>query len=124
MEKPAPGLGQWLQERCYQEHLSLRQASAKSGLSHATISGVINGTSPSPETVRKLTRAFSANGQRENLALEDELLQLAGYRTPRAEPGEPNLALARLMDRLSQFSEAQLRVMVNFADFLAGMGKK
>ena len=123
MGKASPGLGQWLQERCCQEHLSLRQAAAKSGLSHATIDGVINGTSPSPETVRKLARAFG-NGQRENLALEDELLQLAGYRTPRAEPDGTNMALAQLMDRLTQFSQSQLRMIVSFADFLAGMEYK
>ena len=33
-------LSQWLKERCQREHLSLRQAAARAGVSHATIAGI------------------------------------------------------------------------------------
>jgi len=56
-----PGLGKgvagWLEERCQKEGLSLRQAAVRTGLSHATISDIIKGKSPSPVTLRKLAGA-------------------------------------------------------------------
>lgn len=72
-------LGQWLKEKCKAEHLSFRQMATKVGVSRQTICGLINGTSPSIETIKKLARSFSGNGTL-RLALEDHLFALAGYR--------------------------------------------
>lgn len=77
MEKQGT-LSQWLAERCKRERLSLRQAAAKTGLSHATIQDIIKGGHPNPETVRKLAQAFGGDGKRQ---LEDYLLVLAGHRS-------------------------------------------
>jgi len=78
-------LGNWLEEKCQSEHLSSREAAARTGLSHATIRDIIKGNDPLPETIRKLARAFSADGI--SSALEDYLLILAGYRTkPEKQP--------------------------------------
>jgi len=52
--KEQSSLGQWLGEKCHREHLSLRQAAARTRLSHATIRDVIKGSQPFPETIRKL----------------------------------------------------------------------
>jgi len=91
-------LDQWLKERCKAEHLSLRQAGVKTGLSHATIGDIINGSHPIPGTIMKLARGFSDDSDGEQrLALEDKLLGLAGCRTPRPEK-EPNELLSQLMD--------------------------
>jgi len=114
-------LGQWLEERCREEKLSLRDAAAKSGLSHATISDLMRGSQASAETIRKLAAAFSGDGHHQR-ALEDKLLILAGYRSePLEELSEP---MARLVDRLSGFSESQIRIMGRFADFIDEMEKK
>jgi len=118
MEQPAKGaISKWLEEKCKQEHLSLRQAADKTGLSHATIGDIIAGAKASPETIRKLARAFGGNGKR-GLALEDKLLVFAGHRSghPGEELTEP---MARLLDKLSQFNEPQLRLMEHFADFIS-----
>ncbi len=123
MEVQTKGLGQWLNERCKAEHLSLRQAAAKSGLSHATIADIMKGTSPSPETIRKLALAFGENGN-ERLALEDSLLILAGYRTERPEGEDLSQPLARLMDMVANFNEPQLKLMARFAEFLTEMEKE
>ncbi len=119
-ETTPDAIGKWLQERCQKESLSLRQAAAKTGLSHGTIAQVMNGTNPSVETIRKLACAFGGNGQRRSV-LEDKLLGLAGYRSRRPEGEEPSESMARLLDKLSQFSEPQLKIMARFADFLTGM---
>ncbi|MBA7695669.1 hypothetical protein ES703_104301 [subsurface metagenome] len=123
MEQPhTEGLSNWLREKCEKQGLSLRQAAAKAGLSHTTIAVVINGGNASPTTVRKLAQGFGGNGER-RLVIEDRLLVLAGYRTQRTkeELSEP---LARLLDKLGQFSEPQLKVMTRFADFLAETEEK
>jgi len=112
------GLGSWLVERCQKEGLSLRQAAAKTGLSHATIDDIRKGGRASAETIRKLTQAFGGDG-REMLALEDKLLILSGYRSERPEGEDLSEPMARLLDRLSGFSEPQLRIMERFAEFLA-----
>ena len=117
------GLGQWLEARCREERLSLRQAATKTGLSHATIAGIKNGVQPSAETIKKLAEAFSGNGQ-ERLALEDSLLVLAGYRIERPEGVELSQPVSRLLDKLAQFSEPQLKIMERFADFIAQMEQK
>jgi len=110
-------LGQWLAERCEREHLSLRKAGAKTGLSGAAIGDIIRGSRPLPETIRKLAKAFGGDGTNERLALEDRLLILADYRTSR--PGEEvSQQLAQLMDKGEQLNEPQLKMMVRFADFL------
>ncbi|GAI67932.1 unnamed protein product, partial [marine sediment metagenome] len=56
-------------------------------------------------------------------ALEDKLLCLAGYRTERVEEAlsEP---LARLLDKLGEFSHSQLVIVEQFADFISKTGGK
>ena len=112
-------LGEWLRQRCKQEGLSLRQAARKSSLSHSTIAQIIDGSSASLDTIKKLAHAFGGNG-RQGLVLEDKLLILAGYRTQR--PGEElSEPLAQVLDKISSFSEPQLKIMLRFADFLSEM---
>lgn len=111
-------VGQWLRDRCKKEGWSLREAAANTGLSHATIGDIMKGGQPSAESIRKLAAAFGGNGDHQKCAVEDELLTLAGYRTERAE-GQLSESMGRLMDRLSAFSESQLKVIGRFADFLA-----
>ena len=116
-------LGKWLEETCKQERLSLRQAASKTGLSHATIDDIIKGGGASAETIRKLAQAFGGDG-REMLALEDKLLILSGYRSERPEGEDLSEPMARLLDRLSGFSEPQLKMVERFAEFLAEMRVK
>jgi len=108
-------VGRWLQQRCQSEHLSLRQAAARIGLSHATVGDIIRGGHPSPQSITKLAQAFS-DGTNQRLALEDRLLVLAGYRTP--PPERVSEALAQVIDKVGEFSEPQLKMMVSFANFL------
>lgn len=116
-------LGSWLEEKCKSEGLSLRQAAAKTGLSHSTIADIRKGNSNvSGETIKKLARYFGGDGTR-RLVLEDQLLVLAGYRTERSED-ELSEPMARLMDTLSQFSKQQLKIMACFGEFLAEMEKR
>jgi transcriptional regulator with XRE-family HTH domain len=122
-DKPT-GLGEWLSQICRKQGLSLRQTAEKTGLSHTTIRDIMNGTRPSPESIRKLAQAFGGDGAQQKLALEDYLLVLAGSRTPRPDGQELSQPLARLIDRLSQFSEPQLKIIGRFADFLVEMEKK
>ena len=118
------GLSQWLKDRCTAEGLSTRQAAARTGLSHATISDIINGASlPSPETIKRLAKAFGEDGN-ERLALEDSLLILAGYRTQRPDGEDISQPLARLMDKVANFSEPQLKLMARFAEYLADLEKE
>jgi len=117
------GLSQWLKDRCQKEGLSTRQAAARTGLSHATISDIINGASlPSPETIKRLAKAFGEDGN-ERMALEDSLLILAGYRTQRPDGEDLSQPLARLMDKVANFSEPQLKLMARFAEYLADLEK-
>ncbi|MBA7608596.1 hypothetical protein ES703_15775 [subsurface metagenome] len=113
-------LSQWLKNRCHREHLSLRQAAARTGLSHQTLAAIIKGGHPLPETIRKLANAFGGNG---SIALEDHLLALAGYRTERSGE-ELSKSMAQLMDKAEQLNEPQLEVMVRFADFLMEIENK
>jgi len=115
MEKQT--VGQWLKEKCKKEKLSLRQAAGKTGLSHSTIGDIINGVQPSAGTIKKLAGAFGGDGINERLVLEDKLLVLAGYRTPRSEE-EFNELLAQLIDKGRQLNQPQLKMMAHFADFL------
>jgi len=109
-------LSQWLADKCIKEHLSLRQAAAKTGLSHTTIDYILKRGSASPETIRKLAKAFAV-GTKERLALEAHLLVLASYRTahPEEELDEP---LAHLIDKVREFNQPQFKMMGRFADFL------
>jgi len=116
------GLGGWLKEKCQQEKLSLRQAAARTGLSHGTVEGIIKGASPSPQTIRKLVEAF-ARSENERLALEDHLLMLAGYRTQRASVKELPQPVARLLDLVAQFNDKKLKLVVDFAELLTQVGK-
>ena len=116
-------LGSWLEEKCKSERLSLRQAAAKTGLSHSTLANIRKGNSNvSGETIKKLARYFGGDGTR-RLVLEDRLLVLAGYRTERPED-ELNEPMARLMDTVSQFSKQQLKIMACFGEFLAEIEKR
>lgn len=78
-------VAQWLEERCQREHLSNRQAAAMTGLNRTTIAHIRKGGCPYPETIRKLTQGFGGDDSYQELALEEHLLTLAGYRTPRPE---------------------------------------
>ncbi|GAI83472.1 unnamed protein product [marine sediment metagenome] len=53
----------------------------------------------------------------QGLALEDELLILAGYRTERPG-GELSESMAELMDKARLLNDPQLKIMSHFADFL------
>lgn len=117
------GLGQWLEERCREEKLSLRQAATKTGLSHSTIADIIKGVRPSAETIRKLAEAFGGDGHR-SLVLEDKLLTLSGYRRQRPEADGLSEPLSRLLDKISEFSEPELQIMEYFADFISKTGRK
>ena len=117
--KDKDSLGRWLQGRCKSEHLSLREAGAKTGLSHSTIRDIIKGTRPLLETIEKLAGGFGGDG---STALEDHLLLLVGYRTQ--QPDEPSWSLVELMDKVKGFSEPQLSMMNEFADFLAEIEKE
>ena len=117
-------LSQWLADKCKREHLTLRQAAAKTGLSHNTIYQILNGGGAFPETIRKLAQAFGGNGINQRLALEDHLLVLAGYRTQRPRGEEPSELLAQLIDKMKQFNEPQLKTMGCFADFLTEIEEK
>lgn len=122
MTQEATDLATWLTETCEKERLSLREAAAKTGLSHGTIRDLKNGVCPSTGSIKKLAEGFSEDIH-ERLSLEDHLLILAGHRTPR--PGqELSRHLARLIDRLSYFDEAQLQMMVRFAEYLTGTDKE
>lgn len=117
------GLSRWLKERCQNDRLSLRQAGEKAGLSHSTVYAIIKGGHASAETVTKLAHAFARDGNRK-IALEDELLTLAGYRTKQEHISQP---LAELLDIVNHFSEPQLRVVSAFATYLTEVnqhGKK
>jgi len=116
-EQNPGGLKEWLEERCQSEHLSLRKAGQKTGLSHATIADIKKGSRPSVDTIRKLAEAFGGDGHRQRLVVEDQLLALCGYRSERPEEktSEP---VARLLDKLTRFSEPQLRLMERFAEFI------
>jgi len=115
-------LGQWLKGKCEKEHLSLRQVATKVGVSHQTIAGLIDGKKALPTTIKKLAHGFGGDGKR-RLALEDHLLVLAGYRTPRPREklSEP---LAQLIDKEKQLNEPQLKMMGHFADFLIEIEEK
>uniref|UniRef100_A0A6H1Z7J5 Putative DNA binding, helix-turn-helix domain containing protein n=1 Tax=viral metagenome TaxID=1070528 RepID=A0A6H1Z7J5_9ZZZZ len=117
------GLKDWLRKRMEKENLSLRKAAAMTDLSHGTIADILKGVSPSAETVRKLAHGFvSGNGQ-ERLALEDELLILAGHRTGRPEAEDVSPTMGRLLDAVASFSEPQLNLMSEFAKFLSREGR-
>jgi len=68
-------LGTWLENRCRQEHLSLRKVAARTGLSHATIEAIIKGGRPSLVTIKMLARGFAGNGEN-SAALEKHLIEL------------------------------------------------
>ncbi len=117
------GLGGWLKEKCKAEKLSLRQAAAKTGLSHATIGDIINGKGVSAQTIKKLANAFGGDGH-QGLVLEDELLALSGYRTSRPEEAALSEPLARLLDKLARFNEPKLKLMEHFVDYISSMEEK
>ena len=113
------GVKEWLHHRMAAEGLSLRKAAAMTDLSHGTIADILRGVSPCAETVRKLARGFVSGNGKERLALEDELLMLAGHRTDRPEAEEMSSLLGQLCDLVQDFSEAELHLMSEFAKLLA-----
>lgn len=123
MKAESMGLGQWLREVCREEKLSLRQAAVKTGLSHSTISEVKKTGVASPETIKKLARAFSEDGSHHRLVLEDKLLVLAGCRSRHSEDkiSEP---LAQLIDAVARFGEPQIKLVTHFAQYLSQMEEK
>lgn len=114
-------LGQWVRGVCKRERLSLRQAGVLTGLSHATIRDIINGSQAAPETIKKLANAFG-DGENQKLALEDKLLVLAGHRSRRSD-GEISDPMARLLDRVQLLSEPELKILTRFVDFLTELKK-
>ncbi len=122
-EKGNGELGIWVAERCRQEGLSLRQAATKTGLSHATIADIIKGKRPLPETIKRLAQAFSEDGARHKLELEDTLLTLAGYRSSRPDEEKPSGHLAHVLDKLTGFTEPDLEMVGHFIDFILRLGK-
>ncbi|MFW6112588.1 MAG: helix-turn-helix domain-containing protein [Chloroflexota bacterium] len=121
MDEKTASFGEWLRVMCERQGLSLRQAGQRAGLSHGTIEGIIQGTMPSADTVKKLARAFGGDG-REGLALEDTLLVLAGYRTPRSD--DMSQSLAHLMDLAADLDESKLKLLADFVDYLKRMDKR
>ncbi len=122
MEERTNALGEWLKAKCEEEGLSLRQVATKVGVSHQTIAGLMNSKKALPQTIKKLAKAFGGD-HHQMTALEDKLLCLAGYRTERVEEAlsEP---LARLLDKLGEFSHSQLVIVEQFADFISKTGGK
>jgi len=113
---PTP-LGDWLKETCKKQGLSQRQVAARTKLSHGTIAGIVNGSHPSARTIEKLAECFAEKGyEYARLALEDKLLVLAGYRTPRSE-GQ-SLNYARLKNAACHLCEPQLTLLMRFAELL------
>lgn len=122
MEERTNSLGEWLQGKCEDERLSLRQVANKTGVSHQTIAGLINGKKALPQTIKKLAEAFGGD-HHQRIALEDKLLCLADYRTERPEE-ELSEPLARLLDKLGQFNRSELMIMEHFADFISKTERK
>jgi transcriptional regulator with XRE-family HTH domain len=119
-ETGAKTMSDWLDLICRENHLSLRQAADRSGLSHSTLASIKKGTRPTAATISKLAAAFSNDGPNQRATLEDRLLTLCGYRSsPEVKQSEP---LARLVDKLSRFSDGQLIIMENIVDFCATLG--
>ena len=116
------GVGVWLEEKCKEKNLSLRQAAELTKVSHTTLASIKNGSRPTAATIKKLADAFNENGPAERVALEDRLLILAGYRS--VHPGETQSRepLARLVDKLSQFDDDQLKMIETIIDFCTTMG--
>jgi transcriptional regulator with XRE-family HTH domain len=114
-------VGTWLKERCKEEHLSTRQAAVKAGISHATISDIINGGRPSAATIVKLAEAFGKDGN-QKAELKDLLLSLSGYRSERKQEGisEP---MARVTDKLSHLDPEQLELVAQLASFITKAGQ-
>ena len=112
------GLAGWLKEKCQEEGLSFRQAAAKTGLSHGTICGIVNGKSPTAETVKRLARGFG-DDHHHQLALEDKLLTLTGYRSERPDGDGLSEPLAQLLDKLTRLGEPEIEMLGHFADYLS-----
>lgn len=123
MAEASQSLGRWLREKCEEEGLSLRQAATKTGLSHSTIYEIIRGAPASPQSIKKLAETFGGNG-RLRLVLEDKLLTLGGYRSERLEEDTISEPLTRIMDRLSGFSERELKLIEQLIEQLADLFSK
>jgi len=117
------GFDQWLRERRAKEGLSLRKAAARVGLSHGTIADIEKGVTPSQTSIKKVAQGFSRD-ENERLALEDSLLTLAGYRTPRSNGDDMSPAMGRLLDVTAGFEEGDLNIVTEFAEWLAGVIKR
>jgi len=107
-------LGKWLRAKCDEERLSLRQVAKKAGVSHQPIASLANGKKVLPQTIKLLAKAFGGDNHQQ-IALEDKLLCLAGYRTERPEISPPQ---AEVLDIIQDFSELKLQVVKDFAVYL------
>jgi transcriptional regulator with XRE-family HTH domain len=118
----AKTIAEWLDLKCQEAHLSLRQAADRANLSHATLASIKNGSRPSAATISKLAAAFANNGANQKSALEDRLLTLCGYRSSlEVKQSEP---MARLVDKLSRCSTDQLVLVENIIDFCITLSEK
>lgn len=107
---PQSEIGQWLEARCRNEHLSLRKAAARADVSHTTIADIMDGRRPSAVTIKKLARTFAGNGQHQRAALEDELLALAGYRSAQSESAD--LRYLKVISLLSPKNQHVIEALV------------
>lgn len=107
-------LGKWLKAKCEEKRLSLRQVAKKAGVSHQTMASLANGKRVLPRTIKLLAEAFGGDNH-QRIALEDELLVLAGYRIEQPEISPPQ---AEVLDIIRDFSELKLKVVKDFAIYL------
>lgn len=97
----ANAFGQWIEDKCKNDHPSLREIAHKVGVSHQTIAGLKAGKRPLPETIEKLARAF---GGKRWLALQNYLLVLAGYKAE--DSSQPDL-----LEKASLLSPQHQRIL-------------
>jgi len=104
-------LSRWLQEKRRQDGLSLREIARMTDLSHGTVAGILRGVRSRPETLEKLARGFGGGS-----TLQDQFLEMAGYRKQRR--GRPSVALAELIDKATALDDHQVRMLVSFAEIM------
>jgi transcriptional regulator with XRE-family HTH domain len=101
-------LATFLDAQCKERGLSWREASLKAGLDHAAISRFIRGTTPSPESCRKLAVFFGVP--------EDIVLSLAGHKSELPDEDEIKSqairAIEYLMRQLPENRQREILEMV------------
>jgi transcriptional regulator with XRE-family HTH domain len=78
-------IAEWLIQRCEERNLSYREASLGAGLSHGTISAILNGQPPGIHVCTKLAHYFGES--------PDKILRLAGHLPPESDGGNLDVAL-------------------------------